>query len=235
MTRARLTIDLDAIGANWRLLRDMAAPAEVGAVVKADAYALGAEPVARRLWAEGCRTFFVARLDEGVALRRVLPDAAIWILDGCALDDPRAFLEASLVPVLNTAEDAVAWREGGGGRPAVAHVCTGLTRLGLPVAELPALDGLNLIGLMSHLACADETEHDLNTVQLVRFRELRERLRGVPASFVASAGMLLGPDYHFDLCRPGYALYGGNPTPHRPQSDGARGAAGSAHRPAPYD
>ncbi|MGH6717692.1 MAG: alanine racemase [Alphaproteobacteria bacterium] len=218
---AELVIDLDAIAANWRALRDRVAPG-VGsaAVVKADAYGLGVGPVARALAAAGCTAFFVATPDEGAALRRVVPEATILVLHGVP---PRAegFLARHrLVPVVNDLGELERWRRRAataGGGDAVLHLDTGLNRLGIPPEDSQRLiDRPELVrGLrvtwMSHLACADEPGHPMNAEQLRRFRVLLGRLPAGPATLAASAGVLLGPAYHFDLVRPGYALYGGNP------------------------
>jgi len=220
---ARLEVDLDAIAANWRLLRDRARGAETAAVVKADAYGLGMAPVARRLWREGCRSFFVALPEEGVALRAVLPDAAIFVLSGIGRGEEEAFLAHDLIPVLNDPAEICHWRHVARRLerrlPAALHVDTGMNRLGLRPADLARLQpadlaGLDLRLLMSHLACADEPEHVLNVRQLERFTALAAALPGVPRSLAASAGILLGPAFHFELVRPGLALYGASPFAH---------------------
>ncbi len=223
--RALLEIDLDAVVANWRILRDHARPAELAAVVKADAYGLGAEPVARALWEDGCRRLFVARLEEGLALRRLLPEAEILVLDGVGRGETEAFLAGRLVPVLNHPGELALWRQVAARvarrLPCALHVDTGMTRLGFTAAELEAAvaDGmaeLRPVLVMSHLACADEPDHPLNALQLERFRALARLLPEVPRSLAASSGIFLGRAYRFDLCRPGVALYGVNPTPREP-------------------
>ncbi|MCP5368140.1 MAG: alanine racemase [Hyphomicrobiales bacterium] len=220
---AILTIDLDAVAANWRLLRDRLGGAECAGVVKADAYGLGAERVAPVLAAAGCRTFFVAQIEEGIALRPLLPDAEIHVLNGLFPKTEILFEDYGLIPVLNSLGDLAAWRAfcAGLGRalPADLHVDTGMSRLGLPQDEMAALaddpgllDGVDLRLVISHLACADEPDHPLNGAQLAEFRQVRRALPGGRASLANSAGVFLGPDYHHDLARPGIALYGGAPT-----------------------
>ena len=221
-----LTVDLDALAANWRTLRARHAAAgggDVGAAVKADAYGLGAAAVAPALAAAGCRHFFVAQLAEGMALRPVLgPGPIIAVLNGFP---PGADETAALTPVLNSPGDIAAWS--GRGRDAILHLDTGMARLGLSPAELdglaedPApLRGVNLRFVMTHLACADEPAHPMNAAQAARFAAARARLGragiAAPFSFANSAGIFLGRDFASDLARPGCAIYGLNPTPGRP-------------------
>jgi alanine racemase len=221
-----LEIDLGAIAANWRALRDRVAPAECAAVVKADAYGLGAATVAPVLAAAGCRTFFVAHLGEGAALRAVLPAPEIAVLNGLLPGTEAVFAEHRLIPVLNDLGQLERWRAFGDPArrpPAILHVDTGMARLGLSPAEAAVvadeperLAGVALRAVMSHLACADETGHPLNRIQLGRFAAARAGLPRAPASLAASSGIFLGEAYHFDLARPGVALYGVNPTPGAP-------------------
>jgi alanine racemase len=221
-----LEIDLDAIAANWRALAERAGGIErCAAVVKADAYGLGAARVAPALAAAGCRLFFVATLDEGLALRRVLPEAEIAVLNGLVPAEPGAFARARLIPVLNDLGQIEAWRRFArrGPRPAMLHIDTGMARLGLPrdevarlVAEPARLAGVALRGILSHLACGGEPEDPMNAVQRDAFRAALARLPAAPASLAASSGLFLGADYRFDFARPGAALYGVNPTPGHP-------------------
>lgn len=230
---AVLTIDLGAIRANYRLLRARAEGADCGAAVKADAYGLGAVPVAKALAAEGCRHFFVAHLDEGIALRPHLPASAdLFVLHGPLPGTEPEFVAQRLIPVLNSAEQVAGWRQAakveGRRLPAVIQVDSGMSRLGLSPAEVDAwlddpdyLRGIELRLLMSHLACAERQDHPMNAAQLETFNALRSKLPACPASFANSSGIFLGPDYHFDLVRPGAALYGiapvhGAPNPMRP-------------------
>jgi alanine racemase len=221
----RLTIDLDALAHNFHLLKGEAGGAEMAPVVKADGYGLGAGPVARRLWAEGARAFFVARLAEGEALRAALgPErpATIHVLDGFTAGAGPRMTAAALTPVLLSVAQvaqARAWASGSGGAWGVAlHVDTGMNRQGLTPAEAQALvrsrdglKGLNVELLMSHLGSATTPEDARNSRQLASFAELRPEFPDARASLAASAGIFLGGDYRFDLVRPGISLYGGGP------------------------
>jgi alanine racemase len=227
---AVLTIDLDAVRANYRQLRERGAPARAacGAVLKADAYGLGVGPVAQALVREGCRHFFVAHLDEGIRLRRLVPaDCTIHVMHGAMPGTARDCVAHDLVPVLNDPGQVAEWRalarELGRELPAALQVDTGMSRMGLAAADLerlrqdPAwLEGIALRLLMSHLACADEPAHPLNARQRQRFDEVRALLPGVPASLANSSGVFLGGAWHYDLLRPGCALYGINPLPGHP-------------------
>lgn len=221
---AILDIDLGAIVENWRLLSRRVAPAECAAVVKADAYGLGAGRVAPTLAEAGCRTFFVATVDEGVALRGILGDGPeIIILNGPLPGTEAEFPAHGLTAVLNDPGQIARWRALPSPAPAILQVDTGLSRLGLSAAELSALvdDGglhraIAWSGVMSHLACADAPDHTLNAVQLARFAAARRHFPGVRGSLVASSGIFLPAEYHHDLARPGAALYGVNPCPGRP-------------------
>jgi alanine racemase len=221
---AILEVDLAGIAANWRLLARRVDPAECAAVVKADAYGLGASLVAPALTAAGCRRFFVATIDEGIALRKVLPESAeIAVLNGLLPGCVDDFIEFRLVPVLNDPWQIADWRSAAarhGKGPAMVHIDTGMGRLGLTVREFDQLaeelcrpDPIEWRALISHLACSDEPQHPLNGIQLERFVAVRRRLAHLPASLVASSGIFLGPEFHFDLARPGAALYGVNPQP----------------------
>jgi alanine racemase len=219
---ARLTVRLDAIAANYRTYCRMTGPCAVAAVVKADAYGLGAAAVAPALAEAGCDSFFVARLAEGVALRKILPVARIFVLDGCQADAVPALLTHRLIPALNSLADIAAWSAAASAAKttldAVIHVDTGMNRLGLAPDELAILSGqsakrlagLNVVLVMSHLACADENSK-MNGEQLSRFRQALAMLPPAPASLAASHGAFLGMEYHFDLVCPGVEIYGANP------------------------
>ena len=223
MTASRLTVDLDALAANHAALRREAAGAEVAPVVKADAYGLGAAEVAGRLHAEGARSFYVARLDEGEALRAALGrrEATIYVLDGATTGSGPRLKAAGLVPVLNSPAQVEAWAalaRRDGPLPAALHIDTGMNRLGLSLAEAQALSeardrfaGLSLDLVVSHLACADDPQHPLNARQQAAFRQARRLFPEARASFANSAGIFLGVDYLFDQVRPGISLYGGGP------------------------
>lgn len=216
---AVLDVDLDAIVANWRLLSEVAGGVPAAAVVKADAYGLGAGPVAAALSRAGCETFFVAHMDEGIALRAAVPAAAIFVLHGVARGAESALRAHRLTPVLATLDQIAAWREeatrAGTPLPAALHLDTGMARLGLSEVEIdtlaaePArLAGLDLRLVLSHLAAAEEPENPSNERQRATFERLRAKLPKVKASFANSSGVFLGRTFHFDLLRPGAALYG---------------------------
>ncbi len=219
---ARLTVRLGATAENYRICRRLAAGAAVAGVVKADGYGLGAAEVTRALAAQGCDTFFVARLEEGITLRPVVPKARIFVLDGVRAETIPALVAHNLTPVLNSLDEIALWAKTG--RDAAIHFDTGMSRLGLSPAELSVLadesrqrlKGINLVLLMSHLACADNPASATNREQLARFRAALGRLPAAPASLASSGGILLGREYAFDLVRPGIALYGGNPHAGRP-------------------
>jgi alanine racemase len=231
---AELTIDLDAIAANWRSLSArLEVGARAGAVIKADAYGLGAEKVAPALHAAGCRDFFTASLDEAIALRAVLSDCRIAVFFGPAPGEAGEYACHRLIPVLNHLGQVEAWRNevperaGNGSCSVMLHVDTGMSRLGLPpeeaarlAAEPERLLGLEVCAVMSHMACADEPAHPMNGEQLNAFRNTLDALRRhVPtaeASLANSSAIFLGGEYHFDLARPGAALWGLNPTPEKP-------------------
>ena len=225
---AILTIDLGALADNYRRLCSELNGVPCAAVVKADGYGLGLTRVAPALFRAGARSFFVAQLGEAIALRGALPEAAkIFVLNGLAAGPAAEFQAQRVVPVLNTLGEVADWRAAARRAEhrlaAALHIDTGMSRLGLPAGELDTLaaeperfEGIELGHVISHLACADAPEHPLNAAQLAEFRAARARLPAAPASFANSSGIFLGADYHFDLGRPGVALYGINPTPGRP-------------------
>ena len=192
---AVLVVDLDALAANYRLLKSKVAPAACAGVVKADAYGLGVARAAPALWDAGCRFFFVAHLAEGVELRGILPPKAeIAVLNGLLAGTEDDFLAHRLLPVLNSLAQVEAWTALGKGRGealgGLLHVDTGMSRLGLDQGEFEALAGepgqiagIELRYLMTHLACADEPGHELNRRQLEEFREVRRRLGNPPTCF----------------------------------------------------
>ena len=221
-----LTVDLAAIIANWQALARQLVTVECAAVVKANAYGLGLKPVAAALAKAGCRTFFVADIAEARIVRAQARSATIFVLHGFTPDWGDALISLKAQPVINSATELAEWdafasaRSWHGG--AALHVDTGMNRLGITVEEAVALaprvqtenHGISL--LLSHLACADTPNHPLNGKQLRLFRELRMLYPGTPASLANSSGIFLGHAAHFDLARPGAALYGVNPTPGRP-------------------
>jgi alanine racemase len=217
-----LTIDLAALAAKWQLLGRRSLPAEVAAVVKADAYGCGLEPVASALMRAGCKTFFVATIGEGRRLRAIAPDAAIYVLDGFLPGTGPAFAACQLQPVIGNLAELAEWdtfRTANWHGGMALHVDTGMNRLGTSVAEAAALasrlqsqrHGITLV--MSHFVASEVADHPLNARQIEAFREVRRLFRGVPASLANSSGIFLGPAAQFDVVRPGVALYGANPTP----------------------
>jgi alanine racemase len=223
-SKAVLSIDLGAVAANFRRLAQAAPGSAMAAVVKANAYGLGAGEVARALREAGCKKYFVAHGDEGLALRAVLADAEIYVLHGLLGEDD-AVIEAGLVPVLNHPGELQRHVDQARRRarrlPAALHVDSGMWRLGFGKAELEglepaALGALDLRLVMSHLACAEEPGHPRNEEQRARFERRRALLPRAPASLANSSAIFLGEAFHYDLCRGGVALYGVNPTPGRP-------------------
>lgn len=215
MAQAVLSIDLDAILHNWRALAALSGRAEAGAVVKADGYGLGADRVARALAAAGVRRFFVAEAAEGVAIRQAVgPGSEIFVFSGHMAGDATAIASAGLIPLLNAPEQAARHRAALPGHAFGVQLDTGMNRLGLEAADwqrlAPELLALRPRLLMSHLACADAPGDAMNAVQLAAFRRMTEGME-VPRSFAATGGILLGPEYHFDVTRPGIGLYGGAP------------------------
>jgi alanine racemase len=220
---ATLTIDLGAIQDNWRLLDGMHA-GETAGVVKADAYGLGAAKVGPALAAAGCGIFFTAHLAEAVALRAVLPDVRIGVLNGLFPHAAAAFYAHDLIPVLGSLTEVVDWRAAaralGRVLPCFLHLETGMHRLGMTAGEREVLaadksllDGLRLEYVITHLVAADAPGDAVNERQKTLFRELAKQFPGVKTSIGNSSGMFLGADFHTDLARPGAALYGVNPTP----------------------
>lgn len=221
-SRARLTVDLNALAANHALFRKLAGAAEVAPVVKADGYGLGAGRIARRLMAEGARSFFVARLSEGEALRAALgPEPTIYVLDGLASGAAARLVAAELTPILSTVAQvgaARAWAAANGGLAVGLQADTGMNRQGFTPQEVQALaqsrvalDGFNIRLVMSHLGSGSEPDDPRNGEQLAGFRALRSLFPESRASLAASGGIFLDPDYHFDMVRPGISLYGGGP------------------------
>ncbi len=220
-----LHIDLDALAANWRTLRDNAGGAETAAVVKANAYGIGIEQAVPTLGRAGCRTFFVAHVSEAIRARAVAPDATIYVLNGLFTGTCPTYAEFDLRPVLGSFEEIEEWagfcRAQSQKLKAAIHVDTGMNRLGLTVPQglmlkdLASLKDFETALLMSHFVSAEESDNPLNRQQIEAFRAVRATLPGIPSSLANSSGIFLRDRPHFDLARPGYALYGGNPTPDR--------------------
>jgi alanine racemase len=218
-----LTIDLDAIVANWRKLEKTAVPAECAGVVKADAYGCGAAEVSKALAGAGCKTFFVATLDEARIVRSALPQATIYVLDGFFQNTGDAYAKIDCRPVIGDLNELAEWdvfcRRSGWNGGAAIHIDTGMNRLGLTITEaqgiIPRINagdhGITL--LMSHLVSAELVNTQANARQLTAFREIASHFTNVPASLSNSSGIYLGAQFQFDMVRPGAALYGVNPTP----------------------
>ena len=205
----RLTVDRSALQSNWRWLADRAGTA-CGAAIKADGYGLGARETLHALAEIGCRDFFVSTWSEADELGDVADGVGLVVLHGVGPDDMDAALQSQVRPVLVSVEQVGRWKQAAPSRVCDVMVDTGMNRLGLRAEEVAALDGLTIHTLHSHLACADE-DHDLNAIQLSRFRDLAAAVSAERYSLANSAGICLGRDYSFDLVRPGLALYGGIP------------------------
>ena len=227
-TQAVLTIDLGALVANWRKLAGLVAPAACAAVVKADAYGVGLEPAIRALARAGCSTFFVAQASEGARARAALGDASphrIYVLNGLLPGDDVLAAHAAhrLTPVLCDVGQARAWaafsRANGGPLSAALQIDTGMNRLGVGLARLDdalAVEGLAIDLVMSHMVSSEDVGDAHNARQIAAFKSARDRFPGVAASLANSSAIFLPARPAFDLARPGYALYGGNPTPGQP-------------------
>ncbi|MCW2316911.1 alanine racemase [Rhodoblastus acidophilus] len=220
-SRAVLTVDLSALAQNWRVLKRRAGDAACAAVVKADAYGLGLAPVAKKLLATGCGHFFVAHLSEAESLRAITPNARIFALNGLPPGSAALFARKDLYPVLGSLPEIEEWaafcRAEGHKFGAALHIDTGMNRLGLAKADFPA--ALNLLDafapklIMSHFVSAEDASAPRNRAQIERFEQACALFPAMPASLSNSSGMYLAEAPFFDLTRPGYALYGGNPTP----------------------
>ncbi|QDP25727.2 alanine racemase [Bradyrhizobium cosmicum] len=218
-----LTVDLDAIIANWRKLEKTAVPAECSAVIKADAYGCGAEQVSRALSKAGCKTFFVATIEEARKVRGAVPEAAIYVLGGYFQNTGEHYASINCRPVIGDLNELAEWdvfcRRTGWTGGAAIHIDTGMNRLGLTLAEAQAIiprinagdHGITLV--MSHLVSAEQLNNPVNAKQLATFRGIASEFSGVPAALANSSGIFLGAPFQFDLVRPGAALYGVNPTP----------------------
>jgi len=215
----RLTVNLAAIADNWRDMAKRSGKARAAGVVKADAYGLGIEDVGQTLYHAGARDFFVAVPAEGATLRAYAPEARIFVLSGIWPGQEEVFFENDLVPVIASEEQLAFWMSvlsERGDYPCALQIDTGFNRLGLPVADALALASdvsrpasFSPVLVLSHLACGDDPASPMNRQQLESFRQVSAAFEGIESSLSASAGIFLGPDYHFDLTRPGIALYGG--------------------------
>jgi alanine racemase len=219
-----LTIDLGAIAANYKILQKRAAPALTAAVMKANAYGLGAFEISKTLYRHGCQTFFVAYFAEALVVRAAVPDAEIVVFHGLAKNEFHEARAKNIVPVLNSLAAIDAYtlfaKSQNEVLPAYIHIDTGMNREGLPPDELAQLiasphklNGLAVKAWMSHLACAEQFDKPMTIEQLGRFQAALEKLPPAPACLCNSSGLFWGPAFTFDLVRPGSALYGINPTP----------------------
>jgi len=215
----QLSIDLGALARNWRALDKVSAGALTAAVVKADAYGTGIEMASKALHAAGARFFFVATPDEGIAVRAALPDAHIFVLYGLYPGAANLYVRQNLMPVLSSVPMLEEWLakcvERNEAYPAAFHFDTGINRLGFRLNEVGLVrERIERLGyapqmVMSHLACADQPSHEKNRTQLALFGSVMTQFPGIPASLANSAGLMTGRDYHFQMVRPGIALYGG--------------------------
>lgn len=216
MSTGTLRIDLDALIANWRALAAKVGPnTTTAAVVKADSYGLGAERVGRALWRAGVRDYFVAACEEGVRLREAVGDASnIYVFSGHMAGDTEMIHDMGLIPMLNSLDQVTRHFEALPAAPFGVQLDTGMNRLGMEAPEWEAVAPLILGAgprlVMSHLACADEPDHPMNAQQLAEFKRMTDGI-SAKRSLAATGGILLGPEYHFDLVRPGVGLYGGRP------------------------
>jgi alanine racemase len=216
---ARLTVDLVALADNWRDMAEHSGNASTAAVVKADAYGLGLEDCGTALYEAGARDFFVAVVQEGVTLRTYAPDARIYVLSGAWPGQEGTFYEHGLVPVLVSEEQLSFWMAvtaEHGDHPCALHIDTGFNRLGIPLEDALAFAddvsrpaSFSPVLVLSHLHSGDTPSSSFNRQQLESFQNVAEAYEGIPASLAASSGILLGSEYHFDLTRPGIAVYGG--------------------------
>lgn len=206
--RGELTINLKEIQENYRRLKTICGNnCETAAVVKANAYGLGASKVVPALHDAGARTFFVATIDEGVEIRRFLRECHIYILNGYDPKRAKTYSGYNLIPILNSAEDIRAFQNTGGGE-AVLHIDTGMNRLGVCYDEIPNLEKIQLHFIMSHLSSSEEANNPVNQEQLEKFNIALKKYPKTRASLANSSGIFLGPDYRFQIARPGIALYG---------------------------
>lgn len=216
---ATLSVDLSALKANYQLLKNRHAKQNIASVVKANAYGLGVTEVSKALAAEGCQLFFVATLDEAIELRNILPQADIAVFNGLFKGEEKDFLHHRIIPVANTVEQVERIQDSACGiQGYMLHIDTGMTRLGLSQPDLesclPRLlnPQFQILLLLSHLSCANDPSHPKNAEQLMRLKQAQALLPGITVSFANSSGHFLPDDYHFDMGRPGCALYGINPT-----------------------
>ncbi len=222
LSAPRLTVRLGAVARNYQLIAERAGEAETGAAVKADAYGLGVPQVAQALWDAGCREFFVASVGEGIEVRSQLRDATVNVFNGAMPGTLDALIEHDLVPLLISAEQIAEWSTYAARLdrclPAGLHFDTGMNRTGITTSEAEALaadrsvlDAFEIRHVLSHMACADDPASKQPEEQLARYRALRAQFAEGKSSLANSAGVFRDPAFHFDLVRPGIAIYGGAP------------------------
>lgn len=219
MAYCEMIVDLNGVERNWRIMQQLTSMSRCAAVLKADAYGLGIEPVARTLSSLGCDHFFVSSLEEGLTLRKLLPLAEIFCLHGLSSGTAPAFSKAQLIPVISSIGMAEYWLSSVDtrDRPAALMFDTGISRLALSARAIDDMHASGILGalhirlVMSHLASADNRHALGNSTQLHRFRDILSNFPGIPASLSNSSGAFLGKEYHFDLVRTGSALFGDNP------------------------
>ena len=220
-----LTIDLGALAENYSILQNqVVAECDVAGIVKANAYGLGVEQVVQTLIKKGCTEFFVATLEEALQLRGIYKDINIHVLGGLFKSAEAEYLEHAIIPVLNSFDDIIRYqaliKKNNAPLKAVLHFDTGMRRLGLDAFETKKLlddmtltNGINITNIMSHFACADDDNHALTKQQADEFDTIAKHFPNTPKSLANSSGVFRSADYHYNLARPGIALYGGNPTP----------------------
>ncbi len=223
-TPARLSVDLSAVADNYRLFQTLAGQAAVAGILKADAYGTGAKPVFEILVQAGCRLFFVATPDEALTLRALNAEVEIAVLGGVYTGAAPDYAHHRFIPVLNSREEMVRWQAqasaAGQALPSILHFDTGMNRLGFGAGDAHALfatpsllQGLDVHWVMSHFACSDEAGHPMNEAQACRFANIAQHFPNARKSLANSSGLFRDKAWHYDMVRPGYALYGGNPTP----------------------
>ena len=232
-SKCTLTIDLDVIRDNYQALQKICTTAEVGAAVKANCYGLGVKNIAPMLANSGCKHFFVANKDEGVFLREVLDQRAlnseilnIYVLNGYFTADKDDFIKSNLTPVLNTLQQLELWqdlaRQLNKKLSCFLHIDTGMNRLGIPEREIRELskyiDNIEVLCVISHLSSSEEFDNESNVVQLMKFQKLAALFPHAKKSLANSSGIFLGSKFHFDIARPGVAIYGVNPAPYMAES-----------------
>jgi len=213
-----LKIDLNAIEKNYKLFQSMVSPqCTIAGVCKANAYGTGLKEITQKLKSLNCSQFFVANLDEAIFVRSYDQQTSIAVLSGVMGGEETTYTEHNITPVLNTVIDIENWQKNGKKHPAILHIDTGMNRLGLHVSEvegqLDHLKEINLTYVMSHFVNADEKDDELTHTQHQRFEAITKHFPNTPKSLANSPGLFRSKDYHYDMVRPGYALYGGNPTP----------------------